>query len=274
VRTASTVAVVVLAVLIGLAVWQFERHGQFGPSKWRVFNDSGTWRFLGRGVWDTLRAALMAALIAVPIALAAAFGRLSRSRASRIVAGGYVELLRAIPLLLLLYIFLLLLPHYGVNVGPYWDVVLALALSNGAALAEIFRSGILSMERGQSEAAFAIGLTHWQAMRLVIVPQALRRLAPALISQGIYLLTGTTLGYVVSYSELLYQANVLGNFSDLTTGVNQPLVQSYLIVMALFVAVNASLAKLGRVVEGRQARRYGKRLAVADPEGGVPEPAR
>lgn len=265
-RIGSTATTLVIAAVIALVIVQFDRHGEFAADKWRLFNLPSTWRFLGRGLLDTLKAAVVAGALAIPLAAVAAFGRISRNRAVRLVAGGYVELLRAIPVLLLLYVFLLLLPHYGVNVGPFWNLVLALALSNSAALAEILRSGILSMERGQSEAAYAIGLTYWQSMRYVIAPQALRRLAPALISQGIYLLKGTTLGYVVSYSELLYRGNILGNDHDITNGINGPLVQSYLVIMAVFVVVNASLAKLGRVVEGRQQRRYGRRIAVAAPE--------
>ena len=262
IRIASIAAAVVLLALVVGAVAEFGLHGQLTASQWRIFERQSIVRFLADGLGATLEAAAVAAVIAVPLAILAAFGRLSRSRALRLAAGGYVEFLRAVPVLLLLYVFLLLLPRYGINVGSFWMLVLPLALSNSAALAEIFRAGVLSMERGQFEAAFAIGLRHSQAMRLVIVPQVVRRLAPALISQAIYLLKGTTLGYVVSYTELLHQAQTIGEYHNIFEHINGPLIQSYLVVMAIFVVINASLAKLARVVERRQYRRYGRGLDV------------
>jgi glutamate transport system permease protein len=258
IRVGSAIALVVIAALIAGAVWQFQANGQLSSSQWGVFGRTSVMRFLAEGLWATLRAALMAALLAVPMAMIAAFGRLSRNRAVRAPAAGYVEFLRAIPVLLLLYVFALLLPRYDVNLPPFWMLVFSLALSNSAALAEIFRAGILSIERGQTEAALAVGLTRRQTMRLVVVPQAVRRLAPALISQGIYLLKGTTLGYVVSYTELLHQAQDIGEYHNIFEHINGPLIQSYIVVMAIFVVINASLAKLGRVVEGHQRRRYGR----------------
>lgn len=263
IRAGTLVAGLAVAALIAAAALQFDAHGQFAASHWRVFTRASIIRFLGEGMWATLRAAAMAAVIAVPLALVAALGRLTRLRAARIVAGAYVEFLRAVPVLLLLYVFLLLLPKYGVNVGPFWMLVLPLVLSNSAALAEIFRSGIRSMERGQFEASQATGLSHAQTMRLVIIPQVVRRLAPALISQLIYLLKGTTLGYVVSYTELLHQAETVGEYHNILENINGPLVQSYLVVMAIFVVINASLAKLARVVERRQQRRYGRSASAA-----------
>jgi glutamate transport system permease protein len=262
IRSASVVAAVVVIGLVVAAVVQFQVHGQLAASQWKIFGQQSIIRFLADGLWATLRAAAVAAVIALPLAFAAAFARLARSRTARIVGGCYVEFLRAVPVLLLLYVFLLLLPRYGVNVGSFWMLVLPLALSNSAALGEIFRAGVLSMERGQFEAAYAVGLTQPQVMRLVIVPQVVRRLAPALISQAIYLLKGTTLGYVVSYTELLHQAQTIGEYHNIFERINGPLIQSYLVVMAIFVVINASLAKLARVVEGRQLRRYGRSVAA------------
>ena len=261
IRVASVAAGVLIVAIVTAAVYQFAVHGQLAASQWDVFGRASIIEFLAQGLAATLLAAAAAAAIAAPLALLAAFGRLAKSRILRTVAGAYVEFLRAVPVLLLLYVFLFVLPHYGLNLPPFWMLVIPLSLSNSAALAETFRAGILSMERGQTEAALAIGLSEWQTMRLVIMPQALRRLAPTLISQGIYLLKGTTLGHVVSYSELLSQAQTIGEYHNIFQHINGPLVQSYLVVMAVFVAINASLAKLARVVEGRQQRRYGRRPA-------------
>ena len=262
IRIASVAAGVLIVAIVAAAVDQFAAHGQLAASQWQVFGRVSIMEFLAQGLAATLLAAAVSAAITAPLALLAAFGRLGKSRILRTVAGAYVEFLRAVPVLLLLYVFLFVLPHYGLNFPPFWMLVIPLSLSNSAALAEIFRAGILSMERGQTEAALAIGLSEWQTMRLVIMPQALRRLAPTLISQGIYLLKGTTLGYVVSYSELLSQAQIIGEYHNIFQHINGPLVQSYLVVMVAFVAINASLAKLARVVEGRQQRRYGRRPAI------------
>lgn len=262
IRIGSAVATAAVVVLVVLAVLQFKANGQLASDQWKVFSQGRVIRFLADGLWATLRAALVAGAIATPVALVAALGRLSRAWPVRLVAGVYVEFLRSVPVLLLLYVFLLLLPRYGVNVGAFWMLVLSLALSNSAALAEIFRAGILSVERGQTEAALAVGLRPRQAMWLIVIPQATRRLAPALISQGIYLLKGTTLGYVVSYTELLHQSQIIGEYHNIFEHINGPLIQSYLVVVAVFVAINATLAKIGRVVEGRQRRRYGRTVAT------------
>lgn len=266
IRIGSAVVGVLVAVLIAAAVYEFQVHGQLASSQWKIFGRQSILRFLADGLGATLAAAAVAAVIAVPLALVAAFGRLSKARLPRLAATTYIEFLRAVPVLLLLYVFLLLLPRYGVNVGAFWMLVLPLALSNSAALAEIFRAGVLSMERGQFEAAFALGLSHFEVMRLVIVPQVVRRLAPALISQAIYLLKGTTLGYVVSYTELLHQAQTIGEYHNIFEHINGPLIQSYLVVMAIFVVINASLAKAARVVERRQLRRYGRPVAAGATE--------
>ncbi len=258
IRMASVVAAFCLLAILGAALVEFGRQGQLAGDQWALFTRPSIIRFLAKGLTSTLEAAAVAAVIAVPLALLAAFGRLSRRRWTRLPSAGYVEFLRAVPVLLLLYVFLLLLPRYGVNVGAFWMLVLPLALSNSAALAEIFRAGVLSMDRGQFEASLAIGLTETQAMRLLIVPQVLRRLAPALISQAIYLLKGTTLGYVVSYTELLHQAQTIGEYHNIFEHINGPLIQSYIVVLVVFVAINASLAKVARVVERRQVRRYGR----------------
>jgi glutamate transport system permease protein len=263
IRVGSVLASVLVVALVVGALWQFGSHGQLAASQWQLFLRRSIVKFFAEGLGQTLKAAGMAALLAVPLALFAAFGRMSRNRAVRLLAGFYVEFLRAVPVLLLLYVFLLLLPRYQINVGTYWMLVIPLALSNSASLAEIFRSGVLSMDKGQFEGGYSVGLRNAQVMRLIIVPQVLRRLAPTLISQIIYLLKGTTLGYVVSYTELLHQAETIGEYHNIAQGINGPLVQSYLVVMLIFVAINASLAKLARVVEASQGARFGKQT-VAD----------
>jgi glutamate transport system permease protein len=127
--------------------------------------------------------------------------------------------------------------------------VIALTAYNGAVLGEIFRAGILSLERGQSEAAYAVGLTYWQTTLRVIVPQAARRMTPAIVSQLITLLKDTSLGVVIGVQDLLRRGEQVGEFSS------SPL-QALVVVAALYVVVNLILSRIARRLEVRQRRRY------------------
>jgi glutamate transport system permease protein len=180
--------------------------------------------------------------------LALALGRLSRRPWVRMPSATYVEVVRTIPALVLVYIVLFALPRYGLDLPLFWKLVVPLSVSNAALFAEVFRAGILSIERGQSEAALAVGLTHGQTMRLIVLPQAARRVLPSIVSQSVGLLKDTSLGYVVSYAELLYSGKVLANYNGL-------LIQTYIVVALIYLVVNASLSKLARTLEARQPRR-------------------
>src|SRR5207248_11793943 len=128
-------------------------------------------------------------------------------------------------------------------------VVLALVAYNAAVLGEIFRAGILSLDPGQGEAAAAIGLAYWQAMLLVIIPQAARRMVPAIVSQLVTLLKDTSLGFVVTYEEFLRRGEIAGEF-----GKN--LMQTYLVIAAVYMVINLALSRTARRLEVRQRRRY------------------
>lgn len=250
IHAATLAALAALALLVWLAVRQFADHGQLASEKWSIFGQWPVIRYLLGGLLFTMEAAAVSAAFAVPLGMLAAFARLARTAPLRAIATAFVEAFRAVPILLLIFFFLLALPRYGIVLPRFWQLVLPLVLGNAAVLAEIFRAGILSLDRGQAEAAYSIGLTYWQAMLLVVVPQAVRRLLPALLSQLVTLLKGTTLGYVVSFDELLNRGKILGEF-------NHALVQTYLVVALIYVAVNATLSWLAREMEARQRRRYG-----------------
>jgi glutamate transport system permease protein len=135
-----------------------------------------------------------------------------------------------------------------------------IVLVNVAVLAEIFRAGILAVDRGQYEAAAALGLREGTAMRSVILPQAVRMVVPTLVTQLVALLKDSTLGYVVSYPELLKQANNLTVFTHL-------LVQTYLIVAAVYVLMNLLLSRFAVWLERRLGTRIGSRAAGGATEG-------
>jgi len=244
IAVATVISTVLIVALFALAVRQFAVNGQLERSKWEIFTQWPVIRYLAQALWATLQVTLVSGAIALPLGALLALARLSRSRVLRAPAALYVEVLRAVPLLLLIYAFLLGLPTTGVRIPLFWQLIIPIVATNAAVLAEIFRAAVRALPRGQTEAAYALGLGYWPTMRLVVLPQAIRMSAPALISQIIRLLKDSTLGYVVSYLELLYSARVLGEF-------NHTVIQSFLVVAAVFVAANLTLAAVASRVERR-----------------------
>lgn len=166
--------------------------------------------FLAEGVWATVSISLVAIGFSVAGGIVVALLGLSRHRALRAVNRVYVECVRAVPLLvLLLWVYYGLPVVFGLQFGVFTAGVISLALSDSAFQAEIFRAGIQSVPRGQVEAAQALGLRPGQAMRLVILPQAIRRILPALGNQFIYVLKMSSLISVVGLQELTRRANEL-----------------------------------------------------------------
>lgn len=248
-HVASLVAAVVLLGLGWVAIDRFQEKGQLEWRLWEPFTQWAVIRFLLDGLWMTLKLGAASMAFALTIGGFLALGRLARSLPVRWAAGAYVEFFRAVPLLLLILFTVIGLPKYGIGIDDFWLVVMALVAYNSAILAEIFRAGILSLDRGQTEAASAIGLGYWPAMRLVILPQAIRRMVPAVVSQLITLLKDTSLAFVVSFQELLRHGKLNGEF------FRNPL-QSYFVVALMFIAINFTLSRVARRLEHRQRRRY------------------
>jgi glutamate transport system permease protein len=267
IRLFTALGLLLVAAVVALALWQFYRSGQLGRSRWLPFVQPAYVAFLWQGFVGTITATALASLFSFPLGVVLALGRLSRNGLLRRVCISYIELFRSIPLLLLIYAFLLALPRYGINLPILWKLVVPIVMVNVAVLAEIFRAGILAVDRGQYEAAYALGLREGAAMRSVILPQAIRLVVPTLVTQLVALLKDSTLGYVVSYPELLKQANNLTVFTHL-------LVQTYLIVAAVYVVVNLLLSRLAVWLERRLGTRTSSRAAAgvqaAEPEG-VPQ---
>ena len=250
VLVASIVAGVVIAGLIAVALQRLADKGQLEWARWEPLTDRDVIKFLLGGLVATLKAAAAAMALALMLGAGLALLRLSRTAVVRAVAIAWIEFFRGVPLLLLIFFSFFALPKYGVSITPFRALVLALALYNGAMLGEIFRAGILSLDRGQSEAAYAVGLTYWQAMFLVIIPQAARRMIPAIVSQLITLLKDTSLGFVITYEELLRRGRSTGEF------FKNPL-QTTVLVALIYIAVNFTLSRIARSLEVRQRRRLG-----------------
>lgn len=249
---------VVLLGLFVLAGWQLASRGQLDSHRWQPFTTGPFIRVLLTGLEGTLRAALMSAIIAFPMGMALGLMRRSRSASVRRASGVYVEIFRSIPLLLLIFVFLLALPTAGINVPIFWKLVLPIAMANAALIAEVVRAGVRAVDAGQMQAAEALGLRHGQALRLIVIPQAVRLVLPSLITQFVLVLKDSTLGYVVSYPEMLKQAD----FLTARTGL---LFQTYVIIAIVFIVVNASLSQSAEALDRRLNRQRARTSGGAQP---------
>jgi polar amino acid transport system permease protein len=163
---------------------------------------------LAAGLGNTLKLTATALAFGVPLGLGLALLRLSGLRALSMPAGFIVEFFRTTPPLVQLFWFFFALPILiQVEMTPFVAAALTFSIQSAAFFAEVFRAGIVSIDRGQSEAARALGMTGAQAMRRVILPQAVKRMIPAFMERSIELMKTTTLVATVSYADLLFQAN-------------------------------------------------------------------
>ena len=166
--------------------------------------------FLIDGLYYTIALSVTAILISVILGLLVALPGLARQRPPRMVNRVYVELVRAVPILvLILWVYYGLPQVADISISVFWAGVLALAISDSAFQAEIFRAGIQSIDRGQHEAAHSISLSYTDKMRFVILPQAIQRILPALGNQLVYMLKMSSLVSVIGMEELTRRANEL-----------------------------------------------------------------
>jgi glutamate transport system permease protein len=246
---ASVVSAAALTGLLIIAVQRLSERGQLDSERWTRFFKPTVLGFLWDGVYNTLKLALAAMALALAAALLLALLRISRRAPLRWAAASWIEVFRGVPLvLLILFMFV------GTELSAYRAALAALALYNSAVLAEIIRAGILSLDRGQSQAALALGLSETQAMRYVVLPQALRRMVPALVSQLITLLKDTSLAAIITYPGLLRHFQIAAKPSE----IGQPGadLQGYVLCALVFVAINLCLSQTARRLEVRQRRRY------------------
>ncbi|WP_018504629.1 amino acid ABC transporter permease [Parafrankia discariae] len=266
---ASVVAVAAVAALVVLAVLRLSDKGQLDGEVWSVFFDEPDLRtLLWEGLLDTLRAAATGMVLAVAVGTTLAFARQSDRRLVSVPAAAVVEMLRGLPLLMLIFFAYLGLPQLGVNLSAFWALVIGLTAYNGAVLSEIFRAGIQSIDKGQTEAAAALGLRGTQIFTLIQFPQAVRRMSPTLVSQLVTLLKDTSLGFVIGYTELLRQGRSAVEFLG-----GRYALPVYTVLAVMYIIVNLSLSLTARWLERRQAHRLGSSapilLDAADAAGPV-----
>ena len=264
VLVASVIGGLLVLALFGVAAQRLAENEQFEYEKYEPFlTEPLLYERLGEALVNTLQAAAYALVLAMALGIVLAFGRLSQRAYLRLPAVAVIEFFRGVPLLLLIFFFFLAFPlAFRIELPALWSLVLGLTLYNGAVIAEIVRAGVLSIPKGQTEASLAIGLTRAQTLRLVLLPQAIRVMLPALISQLVVLLKDTSLGFVIGYAELLRTG------SQLVQVLNNP-IQLYLVIAVIYILINGALSLLARFVEGRQRRTVGSGSTLAPTEKGA-----
>lgn len=260
-------AVAVLAVVY-FVIAKMQEKGQFAGKLWHPFVTGQVWTgYLLPGLGVTLECAAIGAVLALAFGAIFGLGRLSDHWWLRLPSGAIVEFFRAIPLLLLIF-FIFFAPakiadslgYVGPQVSPTTAVIGGLMLYNGAVLAEVIRAGILAVPRGQSEAAYALGLRKGGVMRLVLLPQAITAMLPAVVSQLVILLKDTALGYIVSNEDLL---NAGFRFMKASYGNT---VQAAIVVAAIYITINITLGRFAVALErrSRRSRKSSARTLAAD----------
>lgn len=263
----TAIAALALAGLVALAVVQLAANDQLDGEKWGpLFNPGNryfvaTWSALFGGLRNTLLAAVLTLVLALAIGTGLAMLRISSTRAYRWLVVGFIELFRGLPVLITIYFAARVLPEIGITLPPLWYLVIGLTAYNCVIIAEIIRAGVAALPRGQSEAALAVGLTGFQTLRIILLPQAFRIMLPALISQLIVIVKDTSLGFVIfNFSEFVRTSQTVIQFFGGQEGINLPL-QMYVAVALVFILINFGLGKLAEYVQRRSGRT--RRSAVA-----------
>ncbi|KAA2254845.1 amino acid ABC transporter permease [Solihabitans fulvus] len=249
-RLLAVVGVVVVVGIVGFVAYRFYDTGQFDAKKWDWIQYTTIQQDLLTALMNTLQAFAAGAVLALLFGAVFAAGRLSEHAWLRGPSMVIVEFFRAVPLVIMLFFFYYGLPTVGIKMSPFAAVVLGLTLYNGSVLAEIFRAGILSLPRGQSEAAYALGMRKTQVMIQVLLPQALRAMLPTIISQLVVLLKDTALGFLITYEELLRYAGFLGGKFEF----GRPLIPVSIVVAFMYIAMCLLLTALARYLEKRNRR--------------------
>jgi glutamate transport system permease protein len=250
----TAVFVVALAALLWWVFGTLKDKGQLEWALWEpFFSGTEAWStYIWPGLENTLKAAALAVVIALPLGAVLGIARLSDHVWVRVPAAIVVEFFRSIPVLVLMIFGLALFAEYT-NVSsddrPLYAVVTGLVLYNASVLAEIVRAGILALPKGQSEAAMAIGLRKGQVMRTILLPQAVTTMLPAIVSQLVVILKDTALGgAVLTFPELLASANTMSGYY----GAN--VIASFTVVAVIYIALNFALTTFASWLEQRLRR--------------------
>lgn len=161
------------------------------------------------GALVTIHLTIISLLIGLVLGLFVALGKISKNRIISVICSFYISLFRGTPLLVQLMFIYFALPEIGIKFTAYQAAIIGLALNEGAYIAEIYRAGIQSVPRGQTEAAMSIGMTHYQRMKRIILPQAIQNVLPAIGNSAIILLKNSSLAAVITVGELMHKGELL-----------------------------------------------------------------
>ncbi|MCB5912260.1 amino acid ABC transporter permease [Streptomyces pinistramenti] len=241
----GTGASVILLALIGWIISLLFDTGQFTAQKWTPFTYKGIQELLLTGLGNTLKAFGYAAVLSMALGAVLACARLSDHRAVRWAGTVLVEFFRAMPVLVMIFFV-----YVALKVEPLPALVTGLTLYNGSVLAEVFRTGVNSVERGQGEAAYALGMGKTQVMTHVLVPQAVRAMLPTIISQLVVALKDTSLGFLITYEEFLHAGKLIASNLD----YDLPFIPVVMIISPIYIGMCMLLSWLAHWVSRRQRR--------------------
>ncbi|MBU8820545.1 amino acid ABC transporter permease [Mycolicibacterium goodii] len=247
----TAVSAVVAALVFGFVIWQLWVKDQLTSEKWEPFLTANLWKtYVLPGVEGTLTAAAVSIVLALALGLALGVGRLAPIPPIRWVCTVIVEFFRAVPVLIMMIFAYFFYAAYDVFESRYLalaGVITGLTLYNGSVIAEIVRAGVHSLPRGQSEAAASLGLSWWQTMRLIQLPQAITAMLPVLVSQLVVVLKDTAIGYQITFVEMVRQGTVIGS----SYGNYLP---ALIVIAILMISVNFALSALATRIERRLRR--------------------
>ena len=190
----------------------------------------------------TLKVSLIALLIGLVLGIAICLAKISTIKILNILATIYVEIIRNTPILVQIMIIYFALPEVGISFTPFMSAIIALSINSGAYVSEIFRSGILAIDKGQMEAGRSLGLSYFQTMKFIILPQALKNSLPALGNEFISLVKESSIVYFVGVADIMFAANTVKNATYETFG-------PYLIAAAIYFIITSVLSFLVKRLE-------------------------
>ena len=267
VRIGSIVAGVLLLGVLALVLVRLGQAGQLSGEKWGpIVNPyhpqiAALWTGLSGALLNNFIAAVVAMALSLVVGTVLAVTRLTSASWYRWLIVGAIELFRGLPVVIAIYLAYRILPELGVDVSTLWYLVIGLTAYNSVIIAEIVRSGVLSLPRGQAEAASAIGLTRVQSLRLIQLPQAFRVMLPALISQLVVIFKDTSLGFIILYPESVRFVRIAIQELD------NP-IQLFFVLAVIFIVINYLLGRFAEWVE----RRLSRARTTAVPKGGAGDP--
>ncbi|MFG2835678.1 amino acid ABC transporter permease [Streptomyces zaomyceticus] len=256
----------VLLALLGWILYLLFDNDQFTSTKWSPFLYEGIQELLLEGLGNTLKAFAYASVLSLALGAVLATGRLSEHRVPRWISTVLVEFFRAMPVLVMIFFIFVAL-----KVQALPALVAGLTLYNGSVLAEVFRTGIHSVARGQGEAAYALGMRKTQVMTYVLAPQAVRAMLPTIISQLVVALKDTSLGYLITYEEFLHAGKLIASNLD----YDLPFIPVVMVISPIYIGMCMLLSWFATWVarrERRSPKTKAAEVAPAEPQTLLPGP--